>query len=351
MEDIMRYDYEKLKDFGTKVMMAAGLSKDEAQITIENLLFADARGIGSHGMSRLINYSKRVKCGVITAGAEIKIEQESESALLIDGRNGIGAKIAMETMKLCCEKAAKTGCCVAAVHNGNHFGAGAFYSGYAAKQGMIAIVCSNSEAAVVPIGGTVPMLGTNPLSVAVPAGRHEDMNLDMATSVAARGKVVLAQKEGHDIPAGWAVDKNGIPTTDPSAVLDGGSMLPFGGPKGYAISLFIDLMASCLGGALNGRQTHHFWTDYENPQDVGYFMIVIDPAKFLPRETFLDRVDSAFDEFKNCPVAPGVKSVMLPGEIEADKQAFSMKEGIELPDAVVKELRRVGAEYGVEATF
>ncbi len=347
----MRYNYATLKDFGTKVLIAAGLTEEEAAITAENLLFADARGIGSHGMSRLINYSKRVKCGVIASNVDIRVEQESESALLIDGQNGVGAKIAMETMKLCCSKAAKTGCCIAAVHNGNHFGAGAFYSGYAAEHNMIAIVSSNSEAAVVPIGGTVPMLGTNPLSVAVPAGRHADMNLDMATSVAARGKVVLAQKEGHDIPEGWAVDKNGMPTTDPSAVLDGGSMLPFGGPKGYAISLFIDLMASCLGGALNGRQTHHFWTDYENPQDVGYFMIVIDPSKLLPVQTFLDRVDSAFDEFKNSPVAPGVKSVMIPGEIESNRQIVSMKEGIELPDAVVEELRRVGEEYGVPAAF
>ena len=347
----MRYDYEKLKLFGTKVMNKAGLPMDEAELMTENLLFADARGIGSHGMSRLINYSKRVECGVITAGVDAKIEKESASSLLIDGQNGVGAKIAMQTMKLCCKKASETGCCVAAVHNGNHFGAGAFYSSYAAKQGMIAFVCSNSEAAVVPVGGAVPMLGTNPMSVAVPAARHEAMNLDMATSVVARGKVVLAQKEGHTIPEGWAVDKNGAPTTDPAAVLDGGSMLPFGGPKGYAISLFIDLMASCLAGAKNGRTTSHFWSDYENPQDIGYFMVVVDPRHFLPEEEFLSRVDDAFDEFKNSPTAPGVKSVMLPGEIEAGKQAVSMKEGIELPDAVAEELRAVGKKYGVEADF
>ena len=128
-------------------------------------------------------------------------------------------------------------------------------------------------------------------------------------------------------------------------------MLPFGGPKGYAISLFIDLMASALGGSLNGRNTNHFWTDYEHPQDIGYFMVVIDPSKFMPQEVFLQRVDDIFDEFKNCPTAPGVKSVMLPGEIEANKQETAMKEGIELSDAVVSELREVGAQYGVKADF
>ena len=225
----MRYDYRLLKEFGTRVMVKAGLTEEEASILIESLLYADARGIGSHGMSRLINYSKRVKCGVVSGGVDIQVEKESTSSLLVDGRNGIGAHIAMQTMKRCVEKAKESGCCVAAVHNGNHFGAGAFYTGYAAEKNMIAFVCSNSEAAVVPIGGAVPMLGTNPLSVAVPAGRHEPMNLDMATSVVARGKVVLAQKEGHEIPEGWAVDKTGAPTTNPEAVLDGGSMLPFGG--------------------------------------------------------------------------------------------------------------------------
>jgi len=163
--------------------------------------------------------------------------------------------------------------------------------------------------------------------------------------------VVLAQKEGRKIPLGWAVDKNGADTTDPNAVLDGGCMLPFGGAKGYAISLFIDLMCSCLGGSLNCRTTPHFWTDYEHPQNVGYFITVIDPSKFLPLEEFEDRVDDMLEEFKNCPTAPGVSRVFVPGEIEAGKERVSAAEGIELSDAIADELRRVGKEFGVEADF
>ena len=181
--------------------------------------------------------------------------------------------------------------------------------------------------------------------------RNDPFDLDMATSVVARGKVVLAQKEGRKIPLGWAVDKNGADTTDPNAVLDGGCMLPFGGAKGYAISLFIDLMCSCLGGSLNCRTTPHFWTDYEHPQNVGYFITVIDPSKFLPLEEFEDRVDDMLEEFKNCPTAPGVSRVFVPGEIEAGKERVSAAEGIELSDAIADELRRVGKEFGVEADF
>ena len=347
----MRYNSQVLQDFGTKVMISAGLEKAEAALFTENLLFADSRGLGSHGISRLINYAKRVKCGVITAGANIEILKESPSTLALDGHNGIGAKIARQATDLCIEKAKKTGCCVATVKNGNHFGAGSFYSKYAAKKGFIAIMMANSEAAVVPTGGSIAMLGTNPFGIAVPAEKNDIFDLDMATSIVARGKVVLAQKEGRKIPLGWAVDKNGKETTEPAEVLDGGSMLPFGGAKGYAISLFIDLMCSCLGGAKNCRTTNHFWTDYEHPQDVGYFMIIIDPSKFLPLRDFTDKVDAMFDEFKACPPAPSVKRVFIPGEIEANKDRTSDKEGIEISDVVANELREVGKTYGVEAKF
>ena len=347
----MRYNYQTLKSFGSKVMVKAGLEKEEADLFMENLLYADSRGVGSHGISRLINYAKRVRCGVITGGAEIEVVSESPSCLVIDGHNAIGAKIGRQTMDLCMKKARETGCCTATVRGANHFGVASFYTSYAAKHGMIAFVVSNSEAAVAPVGGAKAMLGTNPLGIAVPAGRFDDFDLDMATSMVARGKVVLAQKEGRQIPLGWAVDKNGENTTDPAAVLDGGCMLPFGGPKGYAISLFIDMMCSCLGGADNCRTTSHFWTDYDRPQNIGYFMFVIDPSKFLPQDVFLDRIDTMMEEFKACPTAPGVQQVMIPGEIEANKARISQNEGIELSDAVAQELRAVGKEYGVVADF
>ncbi|MEE3488616.1 MAG: Ldh family oxidoreductase [Bulleidia sp.] len=343
----MKFAYDSLLRFGTEVLVAAGFEEEEARIQTDAMLFADARGIHSHGMSRLINYSKRVECGVMSAGQNVEVISESESAVAFDGHNGVGPKIARQALERCMEKATKTGCCVATVRHGNHFGAGAYYTKYAADHNMIALVLSNSEAAVTPWGGSKPMLGTNPISLGIPAGNGDSFNMDMATSVVARGKVVLAQKEGKSIPEGWAVDKNGKMTTDPNAVLDGGCMLPFGGPKGYAISLAIDLLASCLGGALNCRETHHFWTDYENPQDVGYFMVVIDPTKLRPADEFFPAVQKEFSVFRNAPTAAGVKQVLIPGDIEAHNQEKSMDEGVELTDAVVEELRELGKKYNV----
>lgn len=344
----MRYPYKNLKNMGIQIMEKAGLKKTEAEIFMENLLYADARGVHSHGLSRLGVYAKRVSCGLINAGADVTLIAESESTAALDGNNGIGAKIGRQTMELAIQKARKTGCAVVTVKHGNHFGACSFYSRYASEQGMIAIVMANSVANGAPFGGAKAMLGTNPFAMAVPAKEMRDFDFDGATSTVAHGKVVLAQKEGKSIPLGWGVDKEGKPTTDPNRVA---FMVPFGGAKGYAMSLFIDIMCSCLAGALNSRETSSFFKDFEHPQDVGYVMIVIDPDKFLPKEEFLEKVDSELKEFSECPPAAGHSKVFLPGEIEGIKEDESKEKGIELSDATVKELKNLCDKYEVAYTI
>ncbi len=346
----MKYEVNALNKFGAEIMIKAGLDRKEAELFIDSLTFADLRGIGSHGISRLRTYSKRVEAGIVEKNAVPKILTDSGALLSVDGMNGIGASVGMQVMDMCIERAKKYGNCSATVKNGNHFGTGAYFTMHGAKNNMIGFAISNSEAAVVPTGGAKAMLGTNPLSVAVPGKRHPAMVLDMATSVVARGKVVLAQKEHKSIPGNWCVDANGAPTTDPARALEG-AMLPFGGPKGYAISLLIDILCSSLGGALDCRRTNHFWDDFENPQNVGYFMGAVDISKILPFEAFADKVDSMFDEFKACPPAPGVKEVMIPGEIEHLNYLKNIKEGIELSELVVADLVGVAEKYGVEHPF
>lgn len=346
----MNYDAATLKVFVEKVMKKAGLQQTEAELFADSLVFADLRGIGSHGITRLRTYARRVECGVINPRAVPRVIGDAGALIHVDGENGIGVSTAMWAMNLCIERARETGCCFALVKNGNHFGTGAYYSMYAAKQNMIGFIISNSEAGVVPAGGTKPMLGTNPLSVAMPAGRHEPVVLDMATSIVARGRVVLAQKEGRTIPEGWCVDKNGVSTTDPTAALNG-AMLPFGGVKGYAISLLIDLICSSFAGALNGRTTPHFWDDFNNPQNVGHMLGAFDIAKICPISQYAQSMDSALDEFKACPPSPGVEEVMIPGEPESRTYIQRMQEGIPLSEAVVKDLIGVGEQYGVPHPF
>lgn len=347
----MRYHAQKVKEYCARVMSAAGLRAEAAEVFAQALVYADLRGVGSHGVTRLRVYAKRVSSGVIRGDTEPEILTDCGGAITVDAKDGIGAYVARKVVDWCIARAAKLGCCCATVKNATHFGSGAFFTEYAAKKNMICFVTSNSEAAVVPTGGAVPMLGTNPLSLAIPADRHEPYVLDMATSVVARGKVVLAQKEGRTIPGDWGVDKYGAPSTDPAAILDGGAMLPFGGAKGYGISMMIDLLCSCLGGALNCRETPGFWNDFEHPQNIGYFISVIDPSKFMGLGSFTERVDHMLDDFKACPTAPGVREVMIPGEIEALKMKTGLEMGIELSDIVVNDLVEVGKDYGVEADF
>ena len=347
----MRYDSEVLKRFVLAVLSKAGIKKDEAEILTDSLIYADLRGINSHGISKLGIYMQRIEAGVVELGAEPEILAANESVITVDGHNGIGASIGIKVMDLCLERASKYGCCFATVKNGTHFGTGAYFTNHAAYKNMIGIAVCNSEAGVVPTGGARAMLGTNPLSVAIPAGKHPPLILDMATSTAALGKVRLAQKEGKTIPEGWAVDKYGNLTTDPHKVLNGGAMLAFGGPKGYALGLIIEILCSCLGGALDSRRTYLLREDFEHSQNVGYFMGAFDIDKFLPFAEFIAKTDFMLDEFKNCPPAPGIKEVLLPGEIEHNTYLANLREGIPISETIKNDLIVVAEKYAIRHPF
>lgn len=339
----MLYNAEKLKAFTCGIMEKAGLDRDSSQIFAESLVNADMRGIGSHGVTRLTAYSRRIRDGLVSAKTELKIVQDSSSFLLLDGQNGMGAVTAYRAMELCVERAGKNGCCFAAVRGGNHFGYAAFFTEYAASKGMIGVSIANGPGAIAPIGGVKPILGTNPISISVPAGRYHPMVLDMATSIVARGKITLAKKEGRTIPDNWGVDSDGCPTTDPANVH---AMLPFGGAKGYGISLITEILCSCLSGALNGQTMGSFY-DYNSIQQSGFFLGAFNIESIMPLSIFKNRVDELFDSIKQSPKAPGVSEIMIAGEIELNNLKNALKYGVELSEAIVKELTALSTEYGV----
>lgn len=339
----MLFDAKKLKDFTSSIMQKAGLDEESSRIFAESLVNADMRGIASHGLTRLTTYARRVRDGLVSRDSKIKIIKDGSSILLIDGQNGMGVVTAYRTMEICVERAAKNGCCFAAVRGGNHFGYAGYFTEYAASKDMIGISMANGPAAIVPTGGAKPLLGTNPLSISIPARRYPPMILDMSTSVVARGKVTLAKKEGRTIPNNWGVDIEGRPTTDPAKVY---AMLPFGGAKGYGISLIIEILCSCLSGALNGQTMGSFY-DYTRIQESGFFLGAINISSIMPLDVFKDKVDELFDSIKNSPKAPGVSEIMIPGEIELIKYESSLKEGVQLSEAVIKELEALSIEYGV----
>ncbi len=348
-----RYQWEKLENFCSSVLEKAGVSNKNAKIVANSLIEADLRGVDSHGVVRTAIYLERIEKSMINPDAKIDIYAESDSAVLVDGNNNFGSVIGMEALNVALEKAKKSGVALVGVKQSNHFGTGAYYIKKAIEQDMILLVLSNASQTMPPTGGIRPFLGTNPLAVGVPAGEKSPFILDMATSVVARGKIIVEAQKGNSIPLGWAVDKEGNPTTDAHAALEG-SVLPLGGPKGYGISMFIDILAGVLTGAGFGKYVNNMYENWQEPQNVGHIFLAIDINRFMPIEFFKARMDQYITEIKAEPKAPGVEEIFIPGEIESIKAKERMENGIVLPLKVAQELEEIGARYGVnfaEAAF
>ena len=341
----MMYDCSRLKTFVKDVMMTTGLSGEDAEVFADSLVFADMRGVSSHGVTRLAIYLERILTGQVDAKAEPEIVHERPAFLHIDGHNTMGAPLALWAMKQCVARAKTTGACFAAIKGGNHFGCAGYFTKYAAEQDMIGLAMADANAIVAPTGSRQPMLGTNPLSVSIPAYKKAPFLLDMATSVVANGKIKLALKEGHAIPEGWGMDENGTVTTDPGKVK---FLMPFGGYKGYGVSMAIDILCSTLSGACNSRNGGSFWKPGDGQvQNTGFFLGVWNPAVMIDPVDFEKGVSGYIDEMKAAALADGSDEVLVAGEPEQRKYEKALKEGILISDVVAEELRKVGEKTGV----
>jgi len=336
-----------IKRFIGDVLSEVGLTQEDGQIVANSLVGANLRGVDSHGVTRLSIYVKRLGLGAINAKPSVSILDESGATLLIDGDNGMGQVVGTRAMGLGIEKAKRDGAASVGVRNSNHFGTGAFFLQQAVREDLIVFAMSNAPSTMAPWGGIEPYLGTNPYAYGIPAGKYEPILLDMATSVVARGKIITAAKEGRDIPAGWAIDQQGRPTTNAQAALDG-TVLPFAGPKGYAISLMIDIMSGVLTGAGFGSHVNNIYGDFDKTQNVGHFFHLVDISRFMPIDQFKSRVDQMIEEIKQAPKAEGAEEIFLPGEMESRIQLQRLQEGIPLSPEVYGDLRQTGLEYGVD---
>ena len=338
----MRFSYTALKEYCKKVMLAHGVAGDCAETVADMLLDAELTGVSSHGVSRLAIYLERIDKGLVSKQNEAKIVRESPAALVIDAGNSPGAVGARFAMEACIRRAREAGCCFAAVKNSNHFGAAAYYTRMASREGMIGFCCTNLTAKIAPYGAAEPFMGTDPISVAVPSNDFPVV-LDMTPSVVALGKLILAQKLGKEIPAGWALDKEGRPTTDPAAGR-AGSLIPIGGPKGSGLALIVEVLCGILSGA--GTATHlHDLYEFDAPQGVGHFLGAVDVSAFIDPDTFRAGVSAMQKEIKSLRLADGFDGILLPGERSAGSAFRKAAEGIDVPEAVCAELAALGAPF------
>jgi LDH2 family malate/lactate/ureidoglycolate dehydrogenase len=342
-----RIDESELFRFAQDALMAAGATPESAALIAQNLTQAELHGMGSHGVSRLLRiYTQRLAVGGINPAPQIRIVSQDRGSAVMDGDGGAGAVVGQYAMDLAIELAREHGSGWVAARNSNHYGAGFLFARQALPHGMLGYTTTSAVALVPPFGGREPALGTNPLCIAVPGGERGDVILDMATTVVARGKVLLAALEGKPIPEGWCIDKEGHPTTDAQAGAEG-FMLPLGGYKGYGLALIVEILSALLSGAAMSTEIGPLYGDLQAPQRMGHFFGALDVSAFLPLEAFRARMDALIDLVKAVRPAEGVERILVPGEPERLKAAQYRNEGIPIAEDVLAGLDELAAELGV----
>jgi len=336
---------ERLRDFATQVYERCGVPPADALLCADTLVQADLWGHQSHGVMRLSWYVARLRSGVCTPRAAPEVVVDAGAVVVIDGHDAMGQVLAAQAMDLAIERSRVHGIGAVGVRRSNHFGTAFYYTLRAARANCVAFLSTNASAAMAPWGGREKAVGTNPWSWASPAGARAPMVLDIANTAVARGKIYLAQQQGRAIPPGWALDANGVATTDPAAAL-AGVLQPMAQHKGYAIAVVMDMLSGVLTGSGFGRSVRGPYQS-ELRSDAGHLAIVLDIQKFQPLADFNARMDRLIGELKAVALADGSDEILYPGEAEARRDLEQRRDGLHLPDAVLRDLGDVAARVGL----
>lgn len=337
-----RVDPAKLRAFATAVYAAEGMPAEDAALVADSLVQADLWGHQSHGVLRLDWYRARLRSGKMRARTEAQLAVDGGAVAVIDGHDGVGQVLAERAMREAVARAKAHGIGAVGVRNSNHFGTAMYYTRRAAAAGCVAFLSTNASPSMAPWGGKRKAVGNNPWSIAAPAPAGPPLVLDIANTAVARGKVYLARQRGEAIPDGWALDREGNATRDARAAIEG-IILPMGGHKGYGISVMMDVLSGILTGSAFGTAVHGPY-QAEHRSGCGHLAIALDIEAFQPRDEFDRRVESLITELKGTPRAPGVDEIFYPGEIEARRAERNARDGLELPDETLADLRRVADE-------
>lgn len=325
----------ELKELMKNKLIKAGLREDDAEVTSEILTFSAARGWHSHGAVRVEYYSERIAKGGITVDRNITWNQTGPATGIVDGDNGIGFVVAKYGMEKAIEIAKEIGVAVVGMKNLSHSGSVGYYVEMARDQDLIGITVCQSDPMVVPYGGTEPYHGTHPIAFAAPGANGEPLMFDMATTVQAWGKILDKKSKNEPIPADWAVDENGEPTTDPHKV---NALVPIAGPKGYGLMLMVDVLSGILLGVPFGKHVSSMYHDLSEGRNLGQLHIVIDPEKFVGIEKFKKDMSASLKELTEIKPAPGFDRVYYPGERGKIREEESNEKGIEVVDEIYEYL-------------
>ncbi len=339
------YTIAQLESLSTALATHAGIPPSDALILAQSLVDADARGIHTHGLSRLPIYLERIRLGLIDPRATLVIDHKRGSVLSLDAANGLGQVQAVRALDFLYPLARTNGVATATIRRSQHFGALSYYTDLAAAQGFILLAMTNCEPAMAPTGGFDAFFGTNPIAASFPTA-GAPVKIDMATSIVARGNIIAANKRGEAIPKGWALTREGLPTTNAAEAL-AGTVQTMAGHKGYALAMMVEVFSSVLSGAAIGDEIGSMYKDLTRPQNVGHFFCLFNVEAFLPRADYDVRMASMIDRLKAGQRQPGVDEILIPGERSERKAQASSAAGITLGADTCVELQKLCAATGV----
>jgi len=333
-------DVSSLTKLGVDVFGHAGLSGDDARVSTRILVEADMMGLHTHGVVRIPAYTNRLRSGGVDPQAAIHVDKRAPSLAVVDGANGLGTVVASKALDAALAMVSETGIAYVGCKNSNHFGALAPYALQACDAGYVFAGGTNASTTMAPWGGKEARMGNNPLCIAAPCSDGAHFILDMAMSVAARGKIRAAHGSGDPIPEGWALDASGNPTTDAGDAL-AGFLLPFGAYKGSGLAMAVDILSGVLSGARFLTDVSSWSEEPDAPSGVGHFFVLLDPVKMLGPDGFA----AAMDRFKHIvlttPPAQSATPVLFPGQREQERRRAAMGDGVVLPADLLASIRRL----------
>jgi len=322
---------EALHDLARRALLAAGADVVLAQATAAALVYADARGQPAHGVARIPQYATHLRNGRADGRARPRVLAAKGGATLIDAGSGLAYAACAMAIAEAIGRAADFGVALSTVTNSHHFGVAGYHLEAVGAAGLVGLAFGNSPAALAAAGGTRPLFGTNPIAAIFPRPRAAPLLIDLSLSAIARGKLMLAVNEGQPIPLGWALDKDGKPTTDPRAGLEG-SMLGLGGAKGALLALMVEILVTALTGAALGFEATSFFVDAGNRPRLGQAFLAIDPAALAGRAVYDERLEALLAAMTAEP------QVRLPGARRAALALQAARDGVAIPDALHQRL-------------
>jgi len=338
----MKISYEQERALAKGLLVGGGFRASDAEIVSTVITHSDFTGVYSHGLSRLTRYLRQITSGALNCRANFQTVLDGGAFMVFDGDNGSGIVSVNKAYDETLKKAREYGVAISTGRRNANIGCGSYYGWRAAQDDVICLLCCNTYAYAAPFGGADRFLGTNPIVISIPTGERYPMVLDISTTQVAMGKIQAAAREGTPIPPVWANDTDGVPTTDASKAW---TLQHIAAHKGYGLSVIVDALSTFLSGAAYGTNIGLF-TKLE-PENTGFFMMLIDPSKFMPIEEFKATSDDYINMIKSSRLAAGTKEIFLPGELEYKRFGATKETGFEVSEALGAELAELAAGFGI----